>query len=267
MEREPIVAGQFYPASLKALTDQIEFFVNTGLKKEKVKGVVSPHAGYIYSGKVAVQVFSQIEIPETVVLIGPSHTGMGKRFALYPDGSWKTPLGNIKIDKKLSASILKNSLLITEDEQAHLYEHSIEVQLPIMQYFRKDFKIVPIAVAQADIKSCRKIAFAISKAIKDSKKEVLIVASSDMTHYEPAKSAKEKDQKAIDAIVGLDEELLYNRIGEYNISMCGYIPTVIMLAASRRLGAKKGKLIKYMTSGHVSGDYSSVVGYAGMIVR
>ncbi len=267
MEREPIVAGQFYPASLKALTDQIEFFVNTGLKKEKVKGVVSPHAGYIYSGKVAVQVFSQIEIPETVVLIGPNHTGRGKRFALYPDGSWKTPLGNIKIDKELSESILKNSELITEDEQAHLYEHSIEVQLPIMQYFRKDFKIVPIAVTQADMESCKKIASAITDAIKDSKKQVLIVASSDMTHYEPAESVKEKDQKAIDAILDLDEELLFDRIEKYNISMCGYIPTVIMLAASKRLGAKKGKLIKYMTSGDVSGDYDSVVGYAGVIVK
>lgn len=267
MNREPIVAGQFYPASLEALRDQIESFVDSSLKKEKVKGVVSPHAGYIYSGKVAAEVFSKIEIPETIVLIGPSHTGIGDKFALYPDGSWETPLGSIEIDKELSELILKHSELITEDAKAHSSEHSIEVQLPIIQFFRKDFKIVPIAVAQTDIESCRKIAFSITKAIKDFKEQVLIVASSDMTHYEPAKSAKEKDQKAIDAIVGLDEELLFNRIGEYNISMCGYIPTVIMLAASKILGAKSAELINYMTSGDLSGDYDSVVGYAGVIVK
>jgi len=267
MEREPIVAGQFYPASLKTLTDQIESFVEIGIRKEKVKGVVSPHAGYIYSGKVAVEVFSKIEIPDTVVLIGPSHTGTGDMFALYPGGSWKTPFGSLVIDRELSESILKHSELISEDEQAHSYEHSLEVQLPIMQYFKKDFKIVPIVVSQTDIESCEKIAFAISEAIKDSKREILIVASSDMTHYEPEESAKGKDQKAIDAIIDLDEELLFNRIREYNISMCGYIPTVIMLAASKRLGAKEGELVKYMTSGDVSGDHDSVVGYAGVIVK
>jgi AmmeMemoRadiSam system protein B len=241
--------------------------IDKNASKEKAFGIVSPHAGYIYSGPVAGALFSHTEITDTVVILGPNHTGIGHTFSLYKEGRWSTPFGMVDIDAGLSDDILKSSSLIKEDKTAHAYEHSLEVQIPFMQYFKKDFKIVPMVVSNASLDAYKKVAEAIAGSIKKTKSGILIVASSDMTHYESHESAKKKDKIAIDAILELDEKLLLEKVAEYDISMCGYIPTIIMLIAAKLLGAKKAKLIRYQTSGDVSGDYSAVVGYAGIMVQ
>jgi AmmeMemoRadiSam system protein B len=267
MAREAVVAGQFYPASAQELKKQMDAMIDKTAYKEKAIGVISPHAGYMYSGYVAGAVFSAVEITDTVVIIGPNHTGYGATFSLYKKGVWLTPLGEIEVDSKLSANILDSCNLIKKDEAAHTHEHSIEVQLPFMQYLKKEFKIVPIVVASSSLTAYRDIAKCLAETIKDYAKKVLIVASSDMTHYQPQNIAKEKDNMAIEAILKLDEALLLERVERYNIRMCGYVPAIIMIAAAKLLGVSAAKLIKYQTSGDVSGDYNSVVGYAGVVVR
>ncbi|MFH1655547.1 MAG: AmmeMemoRadiSam system protein B [Candidatus Omnitrophota bacterium] len=269
MNRRPVVAGQFYPAEKKDLIRQIEQFIDKDAKKIEAKGAIMPHAGYIYSGLVAGQTVSRIALKDTFIMLGPNHTGNGEPFSIITEGSWQTPLGEVKIDSDLAKAILKGSRLLKEDAEAHAYEHSIEVELPFLQYFTKDFKIVPIAVFPAEITIYKQIAESIVKAIeeKGKKDSVVIIASSDMTHYESQKDAQVKDKQALDAVLKLDEDALVKTVKDLNISMCGYAPTAIMLAATKLLGAKKAKLIKYQTSGDASGDYSSVVGYAGVIVN
>lgn len=266
MTRDPVVAGVFYPASSKALKAQIDSMVDKASPKEKAKAIVSPHAGYIYSGPVAGAVFSKVNITETVLILGPNHTGAGVRFSLYRQGTWRTPLGEVSIDTALADKIMKRSSFIKADAAAHAHEHSLEVQLPFMQYFKDTFKIVPIVVGQADLDTYKEIGEAIASAIKEEKRDILIVASSDMTHYEPHETARGKDKVAIDAILSLDEKLLLDEVSKHNISMCGVVPVAIMLIAAKSLGGKGARLIKYQTSGDTSGDYSAVVGYAGIVI-
>lgn len=267
MLREPVAAGRFYPASSDVLRGQIESMVSKKAQPKKALGVVSPHAGYPFSGPIACEVFSNVRITDTVIMLGPNHTGLGKGFALYPEGSWSTPFGDVSIDKNLSAALLKGSELIQEDVAAHTAEHSLEVQIPVMQYFKTDFKIVPIVIGIAGLKECLEAAQVIAAVIEESGKEVLIVASSDMTHYESQENAGKKDKIAIDAVLKLDEGLLLKNVEKYDITMCGYIPTIIMIAAVKALGATSAHLVKYQTSGDITGDYSQVVGYAGIIIE
>ncbi len=268
MNRNPVVAGQFYSGSKDALSKEVAKFVAKSEAKESAIGVVSPHAGYIYSGEVAGSVLGSVEPKNTYVILGPNHTGLGVPFGLSRAKYWKTPLGDAEIDEKLSIRIKKNSDLIKDDELSNSQEHSIEVQLPILQYLNSNFKFVPIVISYADLGVYREIGRAIAKSVKDLKleKNITIIASSDMTHYEPQESAKNKDSAAIEAILKLDEEELFNRISSMEITMCGYGPAIIMIVASKELGAKKARLVKYATSGDASGDYSSVVGYAGIII-
>ncbi|MBL7156844.1 MAG: MEMO1 family protein [Candidatus Omnitrophica bacterium] len=266
MIRSPVVAGQFYTASEALLKKELAGFVTQ--KKEKINalGVVSPHAGYIYSGPVAGDVLSSIEPKPTYIILGPNHTGFGKPFGLDLERSWKTPLGTVEADKELGEAILGHSKYVEKDSLCHNYEHSIEVQLPFLQYLEKGFTFVPIVVTGAKSKVYKDIGTGLAGAIKDLKKKVTIIASSDMTHYEPHESAKAKDKKAIDKILALDVGGFLDTIQKFDISMCGFAPTAIMLQACIELGAKKAKLTKYNTSGEASGDYSSVVGYAGIVV-
>ncbi len=266
MIREPIVAGRFYPSSRSSLEAEIRSFIDEKAPKEDAIGAVSPHAGYVYSGGVAGAVMSRISLKETFVIMGPSHTGGGKPFSIMTEGSWRTPLGRVEIDSKLGKQILTKSRHLEEDHVAHQYEHSIEVQVPFLQYLKPDVKIVPIVLSQAPAVVYKEIGREIAKAIKDSKAETVIIASSDMTHYESQESARRKDTRAIDAVLALDEDQLMREIRDLNISMCGYAPTVALLSAAKDLGAKRAELVKYQTSGDVTGDYSSVVGYAGIIV-
>jgi AmmeMemoRadiSam system protein B len=281
MIRQPAVAGHFYKGSSEALKKQVASFINPDAERRRALGILSPHAGLIYSGAVAGAVYSGIELPDTVVLIGPNHTGLGAPVSIMCKGTWETPLGAVDIDETLAGAILSKSPRIHEDSLAHLREHSLEVQLPFIQYFKKSFKIVPVQMLDTRLETCVDVGRAVGEAIKERMKgegqgmgkenksetpQVLIVASSDMSHYERAAAAKEKDYKAIRHILALDPEGLYSTVKNYGITMCGYGPAVAMLTACKALGASKAELIKYANSGDVSGDYEQVVGYAGIVV-
>ena len=291
MRRHPAVAGQFYKDSPEALRKQVRDFIVPGVVKIKALGIVSPHAGLIYSGSVAGAVYSRIELPDTIVLIGPNHTGLGAPVSLMAGGQWETPLGLVEIDEALAASILSKSTRIREDSLAHLREHSLEVQLPFIQHFKRQFKIVPIQMLDTRLETCIEVGKAIGEAVRERNQEsevrsqksgqeklrtphsalrtshdVLIIASSDMSHYEQAGAAKEKDFRAIHQLLNLDPEGLYRTVKENGITMCGYGPAVTMLVACNLLGASRAELVKYTNSGDVSGDYEQVVGYAGVVV-
>lgn len=268
MIRQPAVAGQFYPGSEDSLRKQIEAFIDKEADKSEAKAVILPHAGYIYSGAVAGKTISQVIIRDTCIILGPNHTGLGKDFSIMTEGSWLTPLGKVEIDRELAQAILSDSRFLQEDTQAHRYEHSLEVEIPFLQYLKKSCKIVPIVASVADLDTLRAVGQEIATAIKKLAREndCLIIASSDMTHYESEEQAKAKDQEAIDAILKLDEEMLLKKIKTLDISMCGFAPVIIMLSCIKELGAKTAQLVKYQTSGDVTKDYSSVVGYAGIIL-
>ncbi len=266
MIRNPVVSGQFYPDSPDQLRAMIGGFVDEKAVKAEVVGLVSPHAGYIFSGPVAGAVISKVKFKDTFVIMGPNHTGRGKPLSIMTQGTWKTPLGEVEIDSELSKRILATSSHLQEDHVAHQYEHSIEVQIPFLQYFKTDIRLVPIMLAYSSLTTYKEIGKELAKAIKDLNKEVVIIASSDMTHYEPQESAQRKDTQAIEAILDLNEDELFRRVDELNISMCGYAPTVSLISAAKELGATGAELVRYQTSGDTTGDYSSVVGYAGVII-
>jgi len=268
MIRNAAVAGQFYPGSKDALLREVGSLIDKTSPKEDAIGAVSPHAGYMYSGRVAGSVFSAIKPKKTYIIMGPNHTGMGEPFGLSKSQSWKTPLGEVRIDKRLADAVRNNSKYIKEDDISHLQEHSIEVQLPFLQYIQKDFTFVPIVISYAALDIYRKIGQEIAGAVKELKLEgsVTIIASSDMTHYESQEEAKRKDSIAIDAVLKMDEAKLIESVSKLDITMCGYAPTAIMITAAKELGAKTARLVNYRTSGDASGDYSSVVGYAGIVI-
>lgn len=265
MIREPAVAGQFYPESRNQLTSMIKSLVDNKAAKEDVIGLIAPHAGYVYSGAVTGATTSRIKFKDTFVIIGPNHTGAGKPLSIMTEGVWVTPLGEIEIDSVLAKKILSTSRYLQEDFDAHQYEHSIEVQLPFLQYFKSDIKIVPIILSYAGGDFYKEVGKSIARAIKETGRQAVILASSDMTHYEPQDSAREKDNKAIEAILALDEDELLRRIKGLDITMCGYAPAVALISAAKELGTRGAELVKYQTSGDATGDYSSVVGYAGII--
>jgi len=267
--RKPAVAGQFYPQTAAEITKLIQSFLTAGTAvKTDCIGCVLPHAGYIYSGSTAVKTINSLQIKDTVVILGPNHTGYGAEFSIISKGEWLTPLGKVTIDTKLADKITQNCGFIEENELAHEYEHSIEVQLPILQYFRQDFKIVPIAILSQDDALLKRLGESIAKAVKDLKLEnsVLIAASSDMTHYEPQDSANKKDSQAIQAILKLNTDELTEKVKKLKITMCGYAPVKAMITAAKLLGAKNAKLVQYETSAAVTQDKSSVVGYAGITI-
>ena len=267
MIREPVVAGRFYQGTAAGLRAEVARYVDEKRKKCRAIGIVSPHAGFMYSGPAAGAAFSAVNLPDTFVILGPNHTGYGKPGAIQTTGAWKTPLGTVKIDEALGKAILSGSDFLEEDEIAFASEHSIEVQLPFIQYFKKEFSFVPICLGTAQLSHLTDTGEAIAKAVKHLKKEVLLVASSDMSHYEPQADAERKDKSALEAILNMDEKLLLKKVAAENISMCGFGPVSSVLVAGRALGAKSAKLVKYMTSGDTSGDYSAVVGYAAVAIE
>jgi len=273
MIRQPAVAGQFYYHDPKMLAAQIKESLDFSVK-EKVDalGCVCPHAGYVYSGKVAGAVYSRIRMPETFIILGPNHTGWGGDFSIMTEGVWKTPLGESSIDSALAKEIFRHSKFLADDPRAHQREHSIEVQLPFLQYLSGTFQFVPISVKhyvpeESFLGVCSEVADAIASAVEKLKSGCTIVASTDFTHYESQERAVEKDNAVISAILSLDAKKLFDTVGEKDVSMCGYGPVAVTILACKKLGAKKAELVKYMTSGETTGDYTQVVGYAGLVIR
>jgi AmmeMemoRadiSam system protein B/AmmeMemoRadiSam system protein A len=267
MLRNPYVAGYFYPASASEIKAMMAKFVDKNAPKEEVVGLLVPHAGYQYSGAVTGATVSRIKFKETFIIMGPTHSGLGKPFSVWTEGTWKTPLGEVEVDAALAKQMVAISRYLEEDHRAHQEEHAVEVQLPFLQYIKPDVKIVPIILAGAPAATYQEIGRDIARAIRELKREVMIMASGDMTHYEPHEVAKEKDMKAVEAMLALDEDELTRRYRKLNISMCAYGPVVCLIAAAKELGATGAELVKYQTSGDTTGDKSAVVGYAGVIFK
>jgi len=266
MQRQPAVAGQFYPGSEGQLRTALSKLIPKNKSTQAVKGVISPHAGYVYSGAIAGQLYSQIKIPATVLIIGPNHHGAGAAAALYPDGEWLTPLGTTAINSRLNSLLLQHTPYIQSDIIAHQNEHSLEVQLPFIQYLRPDVSISAICIGHGDYASLRDIGHGIAAAMREYGEEVLIVASSDMTHYESADSARQKDQLALERVLALDGKGLLEVCHNRGITMCGVVPTTVMIEAVLLSGASQAELVAYGNSGDVTGDNNQVVGYAAVTV-
>jgi AmmeMemoRadiSam system protein B len=265
MKRKPFVAGQFYPGDRDSLLEMIGRMTDPKAAKAKAVAVVVPHAGYVYSGPVAGAVFSSVEVPPTVVILGPGHRDIGSLFAVQKRGSWLTPLGEAAIDEELASLTLEKCRLAEEDERAHLGEHSLEVELPFIQYFQKQVSIVPICVSyEAEYEGLESLGCGLAEAVRASGKPVLMVASTDMSHYVSQKTAERMDSLAIRKILDLDPRGLFDTVRGERISMCGFQPTAAVLVAAGKLGAARAELIRYQTSGDTTGDYSQVVGYAGI---
>ena len=277
--RMPAVAGAFYPSSPESLRMEIEncflHRIGPGRLPRKIEGekrppfLIAPHAGYVYSGPVAAHGYLQLEDrakPEVVVVLGPNHYGVGSSVSVYPEGEWVTPLGSVEIDSKLAMKLADLSDVFTLDELSHAREHSIEVQIPFLQYVLGEFKLVPICILDQGFETCVKVGRALAEALKDYE-NFLVVASTDLTHYEPDEIAKRKDELALEKVINLDVEGLYEVILRHDISMCGYGPVAAVLEASKGLGAQKAQILKHATSGDVTGDRSAVVGYASVKIE
>ena len=266
MQRQPAVAGQFYPGSPDRLRQALELLVPSEATAQAAIAVMAPHAGYVYSGAIAGETYARVEVPDTVVLLGPNHHGIGHPAALYDEGSWATPLGVVPIDGAFAVRLLKRCPDLAADVAAHRLEHSLEVQVPFLQLRNPRFSLVPLCLAHLPLPNLIAVGEGIGDIVASSAEPVLIVASSDMTHYEPGEVARQKDERALRHVLDLDPEGLYRTVREGRISMCGVLPTVVMLAAARRLGAVSASLVRYGNSGDVTGDQSEVVGYAGVVI-
>jgi AmmeMemoRadiSam system protein B len=268
--RSPAVAGRFYPHTREALLRELDQYLEPESLDETTVdsaiGCVVPHAGYMYSGHVAGAVYRLLPARSRYVILGPNHWGRGSALAVMSAGTWLTPLGQSQLDTELARNIREKCPLLAEDAEAHAGEHSLEVQLPFLQCLSSTLTFVPIAIAMADYASLELLGRAVADAIQRSTEPVLIVASSDMNHYEPDIVTRQKDDKAIEKILQLDPAGLLKVIRDEDISMCGYAPTVAMLTAAKELGAREARLIRHATSADTGGDADSVVGYAGIIV-
>lgn len=269
--RQPAVAGRFYPADPQRLLAEIKAYTTAAANapeenKIPALGCVVPHAGYMYSGHVAGAVYRRLELPQSMVILCPNHTGMGEPLAIMSAGAWHTPLGEAPIDEALAAELKQHMPLLSEDEEAHRTEHALEVQLPFLQVLAPEFQFVPITVGTGRLEVLMALGTAIGNTLAKRGGRTLVIASSDMNHYESDSVTRVKDRRAIDSILALDARGLYNAVREHNITMCGYGPAIAMLTAARKLGATAAELVRYATSGDISNDRETVVGYAGIAV-
>lgn len=267
MDRIPAVAGRFYPGQPAELRRVVEGYVATSDEKISALGAVVPHAGYLYSGAIAGKTLAGIHIPRRVIILGPNHHGLGPASAVYAAGAWQTPLGRIPVDAVLASAILDGCPGTVADASAHQLEHSLEVQVPFLQVLSPECSIVPICLRQIPLPNLLRFGESLGRVLSQYSGDVLLVASSDMTHYESGDVAREKDQRALKCITDLDPQGLYRTVRDGGISMCGVIPVVVMLSAALQMGAKKATLVHYGNSGDVTGDQSDVVGYAGVVVE
>jgi len=278
--RRPTQAGSFYEGDAEALKIQIEncFLKDFGPKKlakvnlngsRRIVGLVCPHAGYMFSGSVAANAYFELASdgkPDTVVILGPNHTGYGSGLAVADEGFWRTPLGDVEVDWETASQIVQETRIVDVDELAHRFEHSVEVQLPFLQYlYGSEFKFVPICFQMQDLASAVEVGKALAAVLAG--KNAVVIASSDMTHYEPQRNAEAKDMMALRAVEAMDEKRFYSIIEKQNVTACGYGPIAALIVAAKELGAKEANSLCYKTSGDVSGDYSSVVGYAAVCFK
>ena len=266
MIRPPAAAGRFYPSDPQELTRQIQEYSSGATEKTHALGCVVPHAGYVYSGRVAGAVYAAMEIPAQSILLGPRHFPQGQPMAILSEGSFETPLGQAQIDPVLAGELARVCPLLREDEVAHGREHSLEVQLPFLQTLAANFRFVPVVLATDRYGAMEELGRAVAQVVKAQREPVLVIASSDMNHYESEAITRAKDERAIARILALDARGLYDTVRSEGITMCGYAATVAMLVAVRELGAKEATLVRHATSGEITGDLDEVVGYAGIVI-
>jgi MEMO1 family protein len=268
MIRPPAVSGRFYPSDAKELSRLVAEYVPASASKVVARGCVVPHAGWVYSGHVAGAVYGALEIPSRCILLGPRHYPRGEAMAILSKGSWRTPLGEARIDSELAGELMRVCARLREDAVAHEREHSLEVQIPFLHQLAPDFQFVPVVLAADRYPVLEELGHAVAKVVAAHPGEhVLVIASTDMNHYENDALTRAKDERAIARILALDPRGLYDTVRGEGISMCGYAATTATLVAMRDLGAKDAELVRYATSGDVTGDREEVVGYAGLIVR
>lgn len=267
MIRRPAVAGRFYTADARELARQIREFCGSGKEKVKALGCVVPHAGYMYSGHVAGAVYSALEIPAKCLLLGPRHFPRGESLAILTEGSWQTPLGEAPIDLTLAKELVRACPYLREDAVAHEREHSLEVQVPFLQQLKPEVRFVPVVIGTDRYDTLETLGHGIAEAVARQGEPVLLIASSDMNHYEDDETTRRKDKRAIDHVLALDPRGLYDAVRSVGITMCGYAATVATLVALQQLGAKQAELVRYATSGDISGHRDEVVGYAGILLR
>ncbi|MEW5979130.1 MAG: AmmeMemoRadiSam system protein B [Acidobacteriota bacterium] len=267
MIRKPAVAGRFYPADSEVLKRDLQSFLQISSPTKKADGIVVPHAGYMYSGHVAGAVYASIEIPSRVIILCPNHTGLGEPLSIMVSGEWEIPLGRIATDSELARVLMRHCHLLAEDHKAHEFEHSLEVQLPFLFFLKPDLKFVPITVGTSRYATIERLGQSIAETRQELGEDILVVASSDMNHYESEEITRKKDRKAIDRILALDPKGLYDVIRKESISMCGYGPAISMLCAGHNFPHRSAELVKYATSGEISGNLKEVVGYAGIAVH
>ena len=264
MVRRPAVAGMFYPGEKGALEKELAEMVDT-TQSQQVLGLISPHAGYVYSGGCAGKGFGRIKVTDTVIILGVNHSGFGHPFAIDGNDSWQTPLNRVPLAVDLREKLAEDSQIFAVDSLAGNQEHSLEVQVPFIQYINPKARILPVTISSMNLSQLLAAGKELASLVNDNN-DILMVASTDMSHYISADSARSKDQKAIDAILALDPQGLYNVVVKEQISMCGMAPTVMMLAAAIEAGATKAEVVEYTNSGETSGDFNKVVGYLSMII-
>jgi MEMO1 family protein len=267
MLRMPAVAGRFYPSDAAELTVLVREYTKTEKQSGPARALacLAPHAGYAYSGHVAGAVFARVALPKRLVILGVRHYPRGEKAAIVSSGAWRTPLGDAEIDAELAAAVKKACPQLREDSVAHSAEHSLEVQIPFLQVLRPGFKFVPIALGTVHFEELTAIGEGLATVLGSAGEEVLLLTTSDLNHYENDATTRVKDRKAIERMLALDARGLYETCREEAISMCGLGPAVAMMTAVRKMSDGKAELVRYATSGDVSGDYDAVVGYAGMI--
>jgi len=266
--RKPAVAGRFYDADPDKLKKTILKYLDCGPAKSEGEliGILAPHAGYLYSGAIAGAAYAEVVVPRSAIVLCPNHTGMGARRSLWASGSWRLPGGELKIDQELAERV-REAARLDCDSLAHQHEHALEVQLPFLRARNPQVAIVPICLSALSARDCVALGEGIARAIGEHRQEVLLVASTDLSHYISAAEARHLDGLALERVQALDPEGLYRTVRSERISMCGVLPATVVLFAARRLGATSARLIRYATSGDVSRDFDQVVGYAGLAFR
>ena len=282
MIRKPAVAGSFYPGDSQGLKNAIEdsFLhefgageipaLNSFDDEEYPVNIMVPHAGYQYSGPIASHGYYHIVqngFPEVFIILSPNHTGFGSEISVFSEGEWITPLGNVEVDSELASLIISFSDIASSDYMAHINEHSIEVQLPFLQYFSDDFKIVPVTMGSQSFSASSDLAQAIIKAAEKLNRSYCVIASTDLSHFNNQEKANKLDSFVLEDISEMNEFKLYEEIIQYNITMCGYGPVMTVISLSKQLNKNDCEILAYKTSGDISGDLSSVVGYASGIFK